>query len=370
MGHSGKINNALDEQHFVLKSILVEFQETQCFFMIACESVILISLRHNGIFAATNMAVVVADHTLAGIVGAAGIFPNVVGLWTLQRKKMCSAWIFFLSTCTLIAAEVAIYKISDVPSTSDMTKLHGTFPESCGGHPPPMRFCAWHTLETSLVTVDFFKQYVNPYCLILYGITLIIWAWPFAKKLLWSSAFKKFHPHLSQTSDQCRSIYSTTWFKLVRGLAMFLAELSILPFCALYIACFIGRFNLQFVDWNSWGFGQFLALTTWAAVICKWIYWTIFGTESYSETRIAEPYHIVKDGTAEYNSDRESDDDDNKQLFPKARQSAAYEPGRDVESGETGSNTGLLRADNKTIYPEDHERKNDEYDNDIAMARI
>lgn len=99
---------------------------------------------------------------------------------------------------------------SHYPAISEMTKLHGTFPKSCGHHPPSMQFCGWENLETSFFPVAFFKQSVNPYCQVLYGITVIIWVWPFAKRFLWSSAFAKFHPHLSQTSDRASSIQSTT----------------------------------------------------------------------------------------------------------------------------------------------------------------
>ncbi|KAJ5732863.1 hypothetical protein N7533_013310 [Penicillium manginii] len=135
-GHSAKIANFFDKQNFVMKSILVELQETQCFFMIACQSVVLLSKNHNGIFSATNMVIVWVDHMIAGLCAAAGILPVVLGLWTLQRSNMCSGWVFFLSTATMITAECALYSVFREPKVSDMTSLRGTFPTSCGQHPP------------------------------------------------------------------------------------------------------------------------------------------------------------------------------------------------------------------------------------------
>jgi hypothetical protein len=57
-GHSAKMADFLEKQNFVIKSILVELQETQYFFMIACQSVVQLSKNRNGILSATNMIIV------------------------------------------------------------------------------------------------------------------------------------------------------------------------------------------------------------------------------------------------------------------------------------------------------------------------
>ncbi|KAJ3497187.1 hypothetical protein NLG97_g2089 [Lecanicillium saksenae] len=48
------------------------------------------------------------------------------------------------------------------------------------------------------------------------------------------------------------------------------------------------------IDWNVWGFGQVIAITIFAPVVCKYLYWLIFGTKAYSKARIPSPYVITK----------------------------------------------------------------------------
>ena len=273
---SHKIVRFLDKQDFILKSILVEFQETQCFFMVACQAVVLFAKKHHNIFAATNMVAVWSDHAIAGICAAAGSFPVVWSLWTLQRSGMASAWIVFLSTATLAVAEFALYSMHKRPKISEMGHLDGSWPNGCGGHPPPMRYCGWEGLQDSMLPVDLLFNVVNPFTLSLYGVTLIMYFWPLIKTLLWSGWMVDSRPRLAHFFSQISLMWYNEGFRIFRGVVTALVELAWFFFFLVYLVCLCllvyGSFSI--IDESSWGFGQFVALTTWAAVLCKYIYWT------------------------------------------------------------------------------------------------
>ncbi|KAJ5179977.1 hypothetical protein N7492_003187 [Penicillium capsulatum] len=298
---SSKIIEFFDKQDFILKAILVEFQETQCFFMVACVAVVLFSKRHHNIFGASNMVNVWADHSIAGMCAAAGSFPVVWSLWTLQRSNMVSGWILFLSTATLAVAQFALYSMGKMPELNEMGHLDGTFPASCGRHPPPMRYCGWDGLDSAMMPNDLIIGWVNPVVLTVYVITVGMYLWPFAEKLLKSRAVAGTRPGLAQHFSRISITWHTEWFYIVRGVITALIELLLLAtflvyiFSLCYAALGVTAYNMEIIDWTAWGFGQFVALTTWAAVLCKYLYWTIFGTEAYAKSRFGEGNHIVQE---------------------------------------------------------------------------
>lgn len=279
--HSSKMLNIFDKQDFILKAILVEFQETQCFFMVACQAVVLFSKNHHNIFGATNMVNVWADHSIAGMCAAAGSFPVVWSLWTLQRSNMVSGWILFLSTATLGAAQAAMFSMGELPDLREMGHLDGVFPESCGSHPPPIRYCGWEGLQNTMVPNGLLIGYVNPVTLAIYGLTVIMFFWPLLERFLTSRAVSESRPRLVELSSRVNNLWHAEWFRISRGVITALIEILLLVTFLIYTLslCFaafgVTEVNMQVIDWTAWGFGQFVALTTWAAVFCKYVYWTI-----------------------------------------------------------------------------------------------
>jgi hypothetical protein len=280
------------------------------------------------------MVIVWVDHMIAGLCAAAGILPVVLGLWTLQRSNMCSGWVFFLSTATMITAECALYSVFREPKVSDMTSLRGTFPASCGQHPPPLRYCTLDQIENTIIPVTAFVAVISPFCLSLYGVTAIMFFWPHIEKLLLITADGR--PRILQLVTTCKELWSKTWFKVSRGIMTFLIEAAFLLVALIYISCFalmISSADMAIIDWTSWGFGQFIAVTTWASVICKYVYWSIcelhrhgdlekislqrscrtsliiylVGTESYTETRFGASAHLVQDDKEQSNDDPTND---------------------------------------------------------------
>lgn len=256
----------------VLKSMLVEFQEAQCFFMIACQAASLAANNNRSILSPTNMVMVWADEALSGMIGAAGIYPIVLGLWTLQKMHMCSPWIFFLSTVTLIISEVVTYFSATFPSIDELTPLGGGWPGSCGDHPPPLIYCGNPGFLVFASAVEVFLLMLNPICLTVYGIVLILWIRPYAKKILLS---KKVLDSPSSFYVRVKRILSSEWLKWVDHILTTMIDLMNLGSAGMYVYCFSGMYKSGFISWGNWGFGQLIALTMWAPVFSKYFYWTI-----------------------------------------------------------------------------------------------
>ncbi|EYE90496.1 uncharacterized protein EURHEDRAFT_406845 [Aspergillus ruber CBS 135680] len=48
-----------------------------------------------------------------------------------------------------------------------------------------------------------------------------------------------------------------------------------------------------YVDPNEWNLGQLITVTIWAPPIVKYLYWSLFGIESYPADPIPFPYKII-----------------------------------------------------------------------------
>lgn len=78
-----KTQSRLQALHFthdtILQAILVEFQEAQCFFMLASQAAILGAKSHNAIFQSYTLRALWANNGVAGMVSSSGIFPVLSG---------------------------------------------------------------------------------------------------------------------------------------------------------------------------------------------------------------------------------------------------------------------------------------------------
>lgn len=269
------IKEFLTTHDLVLKSMLVEFQEAQSFFMIACQAATLAGMRYNTILDATNLVMVWADRALSGMVAAGGILPIILGLWTLQKMHMCSPWIFFLSTITLIVSELTIYETLYWPAPKNVTPLGGSWPQSCGEHPPPLIYCGNPNFVGFMGGPFVFLNFVNPICLTHYGILLILWVRPFAERILQSDKVVNSSPRIPRFYSHVKDLWKLRWVKWVHHILTVITELLNITSAALYVYCFSSLYQSGFIDWGNWGFGQLIALTMWAPVLSKYFYWTI-----------------------------------------------------------------------------------------------
>lgn len=270
----GKIRSFFLQHDVVVQAILIEFQEAQCFFMVACQAAILGAKKFNGLFESTTLRSLWANNGAAGLVSSAGILPVVLGMWSLQKRRMLDPWIFFLSAGTVIVSECALYWTRKPPKPDQLVPIeYDKWPTTCGGHTPPLVWCdnpSFYVYER--VPLLFFWYYLNPFCLTVFGLIVIMWFVPYVDKVKFikQNVLARLRP-----SQQFFDSKWWSWIRRLPGLLTFLVEIIFTLVLIIDAECFYLFNDLRVIDWNEWSFGQIVAITIWMPVISKYIYWMI-----------------------------------------------------------------------------------------------
>ncbi|KAE8554141.1 hypothetical protein EYB25_002679 [Talaromyces marneffei] len=281
----------------ILKVILLEFQEAQCFFMIASQAAILLATKSTTIFQSNTMPSLWANNGFAGVVSSAGILPIVM-------------------VATVIVSEFSLYWTYETPSVDQLSTFdYNEWPESYGGYVPPLIYCTNQTEDFYLrVPILFFWQVLNPYCLVVFGLDVILWLQPYVVKMAdneasrggyWAKFIRLDLPNISLKAQQLATSTWGKWVRKLHGLLTFLVESLFLVAVFLECLCFAEFGHLRAIDFSAWGFGQIVALTIWFPVASKHIYLVLFGTESYSQARTPKSDYTDKD---KEKSDKNTDD--------------------------------------------------------------
>lgn len=265
----------------VLQAMLVEFQEAQCFFMLASQAAILGARSHKGIFQSYTIRALWANNGVAGIVCSAGILPIVIGMWTLQKLRMSSPWIFALSVATLMLSEFALYWTKSPPRPDQlMTIEYSRWPKTCGGHAPPLVWCPDQSaLVNERIPLLFFWQDLNPFCLAVFGLVVLMWFGQLLCKF-WdvkTSCERLFaRGGLQSTVSGVQRLFDSKlgrWLKRLPSLITVGVELLLIFAVAVDAICFYEFSILGLIKWDNWTFGQLVGITLWFPVVSKYIYW-------------------------------------------------------------------------------------------------
>jgi hypothetical protein len=241
--------------------------------MIASQAAILLAKKSTTIFQSNTMPSLWANNGIAGVVSSAGILPIVMGMWSLQKMHRTEPWIFFLSVATIIVSEFALYWTHETPSVDQLSAFnYNGWPESCGGYAPPLIYCANQTEDYYLrVPLVFFWQVLNPYCLTVFGLDVILWFQPYVFKMVDFEG----HARLGLLSSKARQLATSTWGKWIKklpSLLTFCVELLFLAAVFLESLCFAEFDRLKVINFSGWGFGQIVAMTIWFPVVSKYLY--------------------------------------------------------------------------------------------------
>ncbi|KAJ5125550.1 hypothetical protein N7526_007727 [Penicillium atrosanguineum] len=283
-----RIRHFLNQHDRIARVILVEFQEAQCFFMMASQAAILLAKKSSSIFESNTMPSLWANNGIAGIVSSAGILPVVMGMWSLHKMHTAEPWIFALSVASVIVSEVALYWAHETPSVDQLSAFdYDRWPQSCGGYAPPLIYCTDQKENYYLrVPLAFVWQVLNPYCLAVFVLNAIFWAWPYVVMLVDSEGLcQRTFVRLGLRSFQSkvRRLLASTWgiwINRLPSLLTFGVESLFLVAVVLEAVCF-GEFEyLKVIDFSAWGFGQIVAMTIWFPVVSKYAY--LVFCESYT----------------------------------------------------------------------------------------
>lgn len=322
--------NFLSLQNVALKHTLVEFQETQCFFMIASQAAILTARQSNKVFGAVTLNQLWSNDGVAGMVSTAGVFPIVLGMWSLEKIHMMSPWIFFLSIGTVILSEVAMSWTINAPTIHELVPIENhAWPGSCGNHVPPLIWCGSRSLYGAFGPVAIFYAILNPFCLVVFVVVCLVYLFPWAGWAVGRFKLKKKRfgqLFLVQPHRNLKQMLESKWGRriFVRvGPKVFTCLIEILLVVCTFvdIVCFAFFCYYGLIDFGSWSFGQIVAIMIWFPVVSKYLYWTFcksnplvcvqlditdpvtVGTESYSGMRVPRPYKIVMVEEEEAKSD-------------------------------------------------------------------
>ena len=298
---------SLDLQYAVIKSITVEFQEAQCFLMLACQVALLTAVNNPAFFDSHTFASMSNNFQLTSLIAIGGILPISFTTFLLYCEAMLSTYIFILSGVTIA---VSIASLTSTPASIDQTYLVG-FPNadvlvSCGGNPPPIVYCLSNGDNRENL-----NAIVLQYCTVIYGGLTILHLWskrcirrqfrripierwtPWRKTLFTAKGRDQLatRAHLVYYQDRLRrytmfrkteafyySLDRSHWLATVNVFKLLLK----LTFDGIYIWIFVAYFAafsdllwLNGVQLHSWGFGQVVALFIWAPVAVKYMYWTM-----------------------------------------------------------------------------------------------
>ncbi|KOC17349.1 hypothetical protein AFLA70_297g001371 [Aspergillus flavus AF70] len=298
------------QHHFsVLKSMLVEFQEAQCFFMLSFQCAALIALAAGPqVFEATSLLQLQSNISMAKAVAFMGILPITYGLWILHRIGLHSWYISVWSAITIVTSSVTLHLCKVEPRADNLQEIATADRlDKCGFHPPPLIYCrsdselgSSYSLVNNL-TFGLSDNTANFVCIAIYGLLLLKRLAPYPKRWLgqkpWFQAtYHRVHPWL-----------------VSRGIRILSRAVNVIIETLLLVTNFFYSFmviarSLPTISLDSWSFGQIIAVTIWSPIVSKYLYWLLFGTDSYSAIRFPSPYKIIRVKTI--NEEENPDDED------------------------------------------------------------
>ncbi|KAK9781904.1 putative TRP C-terminal domain-containing protein [Seiridium cardinale] len=262
----------------ILRLILVEFHEAQCFFIMSTQFAILIAHRFSNFSSNTLWFGFIQDENSAALLAVCGVLPTVLIQATLVRCQLNSFYTLVLSSTTL-ASSFAIRKatapISDFNSISS-DQLYQLFDGintvvECGKRTSPRTFCG--TIQdaqkylpsgVSIHGYDFLSGLWI--CLILLFLLLLLWMDRLMQRdvVSYAAAFGAqiaIHRRISglvMITETCVQVV----------LELITAAATILGF----------KIQAELFHYNEslWSIGQFVAVTIFAPVVYKWIILTTF----------------------------------------------------------------------------------------------
>jgi hypothetical protein len=258
------------DQAAVLKSMLVEFQEAQCFFMLATQIAVLISFGNQAKFyGPKDEAQLDMDNYLGQIIGTGGLLPISLVLFTLNNIGMISWYILILSGITLATSSATViistknedngYTPSSLAGFYDTASI-----DSCGGYPPPIVFCdeVWYKSTIS----QYFDQKVLSWT---YIFPLVVFSVILSQLLLTLPRLSRFVKGMLPQLSRLEGSKLVTYLNV-----LWIVAISILYLFAIYSYLanlyYLNKFGA--IDTSNWTLGQIVAVTIWAPVLLKYIY--------------------------------------------------------------------------------------------------
>jgi hypothetical protein len=241
-------------------NLLVEFQEAQCFFVLAIQiSLLYATLQGVSFTDSSSVSGLIANEQWIRQSALFVLFPIVLTQINLRRIRRDSIYLYLLCTVAIVLGGEVVNK-SPLSYSQDgfWSMFMGHFPvEECGGNTSLRAYCSRHG-----------ELYVHagpnilPYLFVLFG-TL------FFERLFiilrYSGWYKRLHSSLSRVQARAVALTGNT----VSFALTFLYAAS-----EITLVIFIGESFYTILDQTTgdWNIGQLIAALIWAPVLVKYLY--------------------------------------------------------------------------------------------------
>lgn len=247
-------------------TLLAEFQEAQCFFMMAIHASLLYTnsqpVEING---ANSLQSWLRNQQRSRSLEIMGSIPVALIQLVLSRVQPHDYYSLILTIIVGILASVATAR----PVERDADKLHNLFKgqnpvDQCGGNPSIRSFCL-PTMDGSIISVTW---HLNLVLLVLAGITCRK-IWKDVSRTEW---FKKQKAGVSHENQTIKSSIILVASKAAIVMLM-LAEIAMVAIIGIFcdiLASIIKRSPLR--STAGWNIGQVIAMFLWAPVLSKYLW--------------------------------------------------------------------------------------------------
>lgn len=262
----------------IVKSVLVDFQEAQCFFIICIQAAILVAFAgDSAILGANSVAQLQHNYAEAITISGSGAISVTFGLWILRRSKLDSLYIHLWTLASIAVSATTIFSrsaetpnLSSISWQGDLSRL-----DKCGHHSPPLIYCSYSSTvdgnEANLKNDMARQAYIAPFAIFwVLGMQKTMSILPCELSLL-APFFRLARSIQSIMRPRAISIVEIAWKLLAES---YLSGMTIFVL-VMYWSDLISQAEYDHNYATTWSFGQIIGATIWAPSIIKYIYWSV-----------------------------------------------------------------------------------------------
>lgn len=263
----------------IVKSVLVDFREAQCFFVICIQAAILVAFAGDSvILGASSVAQLQHNYAEAITISGSAAISVTFGLWILHRSNFDSFYMYLWTLASIAVSATAVFSrsaktpnLSSISWQGDLSRL-----DKCGHHYPPLIYCSYSSTpfgEGANVKNSIARQtYAAPFAIFwVLGMQKTLSFLPGELGLFLAPFFRLSRSVQSIMPPRAISILTTAWKLLAES---YLLGMTIFVL-VMYWANLIEQANSEHNYATTWNFGQIIGSTIWAPSIIKYIYWSV-----------------------------------------------------------------------------------------------
>lgn len=266
----------------VLKSSTVDFQEAQCFLMLACQAAAFATLRTQGEFLeAKSIQMLYNNFALLSLIAVGGTLPVTFVLFFQHTVGMRSLFNLTLSGITIFTSVAALFNVPEKTTQEFLQPLTDTSRlDKCGYNVPPVAYCVLPGGFDGVSELNrtLLLRQATAYCIFIYCGVLILHisalGLPYLLPRMTSKA-KNSHSGASTAMETIDRYMPARWLSRAKFAAVLDLDIAFLVFLVQYLQRFSMLLEVGAIDTQAWGFGQIIAVTVWFQVLIKYGYWSI-----------------------------------------------------------------------------------------------